>query len=378
MAFSQQEVCISAFDTFESTYQRSYSHGLEKIYALENVDIRSVRKISAPTPFRLENHSKKVTSKPSKRIIEQLEFCFEATFQQVLAPFIFREPVQVLCLTKKIEKYLFDQDKLTVGDLLEDDKQTLIPLKSLGQGHLDEIVTKLHNYLEEFATTKNSPRIEFTSWMKTLVADLDAKKCAVLLETFQLPPLVPLSPSENAEIRKLTNEKCNQWIKEAMSECRTPSKKQQLNSDLQNITNVYLKPWLRKRGSIASVAEVHEYLLKLSGDHPHAIQILEFISHVYFDQKFPFAVALLEIDEELYCDSTETADIYNSIIKTTFSYFYKDDLHYPLDSLIKWISYEHAKKWQGFSDNFIERILRLSSNFRVRKNGANQLTVKLS
>ena len=267
---------------------------------------------------------------------------------------------------------------MTIGDFLENDRQTLVSLKGLGQGHLDEIVTKLHHYLDEFATTENSPRINFTSWMKTLVADLDAKKAAVLLEAFQLPPLVALSPSENAEIRKLTNEKCNQWINEAISECLTSTKKQQLNSDLHSITNLYLKPWLRKRGSIASLAEFHEYLLKLSGDYPHAAQILEFISHVYFDQKSPFAMGLLAIDEELYCDSVETADNYNAVIETASTYFYKDDLHYPLESLIKWISCEHAKKWQGFPDNFIERILRLSCNFRVRKNGANQLTVKLS
>jgi hypothetical protein len=321
MAFPQQEACISAFDTFENTYQRSYSHGLEKIYALENIDIRSVRKISAPTPFSLENHSKKVTSKSSKRVIEQLEFSFGTPFQSTITPFIFREPIQVLCLTKRIEKYLFEQDKVTLGDLLEDDRQTLVSLKGLGQGHLDEIVTKLHHYLDEFATTENSPRIDFTSWMKTLIADLDAKKAAVLLEAFQLPPLVALSPSENAEIRKLTNEKCNQWIHEAMSECLTSTKKQQLNSDLQSITDLYLKPWLRKRGSIASHAELHEYLLKLSGDFPHAANILEFISHVYFDQKSAFAMGLVAIDEELYCDSIETAESYNSVIETASTYF---------------------------------------------------------
>lgn len=377
MAFSQREVCTTAFDAFENIYQRSYSHGLEKIYALENIDVRSIRKISSPSAVRTASNSKKIT-KPYKQKSEQLELPFVGPFQTKLTPFIFREPIQVLGLNKRIEKWLIDQEKVCLTNLLEDDKQTLVHLKGIGQGHLDEITDKLLNYLEENSPSDESPKIDFTSWMKTFLADLDPKKCAVLLETFQLPPLTLLSPAESAEIRKLTHEKRAQWLEETTQDCCTQTKIDLIKTDLKEISDLFIKPWLRKRGGIASLSEMQDYLLKLGGLYSHTSQVLDFISDVFFDQKFPFALYLFPVEEELYCDSLETAETYHSIIQTVYTYFYNDNLHYPLDFLVRWIRYEYAKKWQGFADNFIERILRLSCKVRVRKNTSEQLTVRLS
>ncbi len=131
------------------------------------------------------------------------------------------------------------------------------------------------------------------------------------------------------------------------------------------------------RGGLATQSELEECLLKLSGFHPHLQGMLHLLSTLYFDEKFPFAPFLEQVDEELYADAIPTAAAYQSVIETAHSYFYKETLYYPLESLVGLIARELASKWQGYADSFIERALRICNSFRVRKAESEKLIVRL-
>ncbi|MGZ3633096.1 MAG: hypothetical protein ACXU9U_05595 [Parachlamydiaceae bacterium] len=374
MAFSQNTAFFNSIDTFENTYEHSYSHGLEKIYALENIDIRSIRKIA---PRNLPSKPSKKIAKPSLvPQTEQLEFAFEPQFQKFIPPFVYQEPIQVLDLSKRIEQNLLEQNKILLSDLLAHPLETLA-IKGIGQGHLDEISSKLQNYLDEHLNHCEQ-KIDFSSWLKTLLGTLDRKKCAVLLESFDLPSLLPLSPSDHADLRKLSPEKRSSWIEDAIQEICCSEKKQRVNADLQQIVDVFIKPWLCRRNGIAHRDELQEYLFKLGNFHSSSLPILLFVESLYFQDRFLLAPFLFPVEEELFCDNLETAETFRKCMNTAKTYFYHDDLHYPLHSLTQWIDRELASEWRYTPEGFIERSLRLSSAFSVRKNILEQLIVKLS
>ncbi|MBA3236729.1 MAG: hypothetical protein H0T62_00060 [Parachlamydiaceae bacterium] len=378
MSFLQKDFFNSPSESFELVPHASYSHGLEKIYGrLETIDIRSVRKISSNSASSVEPQQKKQQKSEPANKTSQLEFNIEPFFRTTLDLFVLREPIQVLGFSRRIEKWLSDQGKLIIADLLENDKLTVAPLKGIGQGHFDEISNKLQTYLNA-QSDNETQKIDFNSWLKTLVASLEPKKCALLLETFDLPALLPLTPAEIAEIRKLTKEKRAELIQEAIFEVSTPIKKEQIISDMRELTQIFIKPWLFKRTGISNRHELYDHLLKLSGLHPHLEGILNFMSSTYFKNTFILEPFLHTVSEELYCYDLETSVAYHEVIKTAHSYFYKPDLYYPLDALIQWIGREYARKWKGFADNFIERTIRLSTDFRVRKGPSEKLLVKLS
>lgn len=375
MAFSRHY--LAPLDEFERAHQSAYSHGFEEIYALKNVDIRSIRKIEASPPPKKVN-SKKISRKCKSPLFEQLELPFGSPFQTKVDLFIYKEPLQVVGFSKRVESWLLSLGKRFIGDLLDDKRESILDLKGIGQGHLDEVNEKLQWYLEEHLIEDAPQKFNSVSWLKTLVGDLESKKCAVLMNAFQLPLLLPLTPAENAEVRKLSIENRNLWVEDALALCRLPTKIEQAKADMQQLAQTLIKPWLQKRTGIAREEELEECLLKLSSFYPHLDQTLDFVSKAFFEDAFILSASLNPVEEELYCNSPETAQAFHEVIETTRSYFYKDHLHYPLHSLIEWVSRELATKWQGFEDAFIERALRLSSSFRVRKGPHEQLTVKLS
>lgn len=376
MSFLQNEF-YNTSEPFELVPHASYSHGLEKIYGtFETIDIRSVRKISSTAPS-LGTQSKKLFKIQPALTSNQLEFDLGPFFRKTLDSFVLREPIQVLGFSRRIEKWLLDQGKFTIADLLENDTQTVAPLKGIGQGHFDEISVKLQNYLNAQSCDQTA-KIDFTSWLKTLIAHIEPKKSALLLETFDLPSLLPLTPAEIADLRKLSKGKCSELIGEAILEISTCTTREQIFSDMQDLTNIFIKPWLHKRTGISNRHELCDYLSKLSGLHPNLEGILKFMSSIYFEHFFVLEPFLYTTRDGLYCCDSDTEKAYSEVVNTTLSYFYKPDIYYPLEALISWISREFTKKWHCFPNNFIERSIRLCTEFRVRKAHSEQLIVKLS
>lgn len=366
---------IAADSSFEETYKTAYSHGLEAIYALENVDPKSIRRIEKPVKKEPLNNNC-----APKRILKkqhQLEFDLGGEYRNWIPSFIKNEPIQVLELSSLVERCLIANGKKILKDILEVDLQTFIFFKGMGQGHIEEIKYKLSQYVEG-TSLDCSEDIDFSSWLRTLVAALDRKKTSVALQPFHLNDLFPISPLENGEINRLTLEKRQEWIEEMHLQFQQPSRKQSVISHMKEIVDVFIRPWMRKRLGIAMKYELEERLQKTSVNGTITSLVLQFYSHFYYNQQFPLHNDLQPVSEHIYCVDEIVACHYHQIVKKAFSFFYKSTIQYPLKQLIQLLEKEFACCWQGFPEGFVEKVLLCDSHFQVRKDPQNILIVTLS
>ena len=198
--------------TFEETYKTAYSHGLEAIYALENIDIKSIRPI-LPLQANKAPGPKIVPQIFPEKLSDQLELDLGDAYRGWIDSFIKKEPIHVLGLSRHAEKCLLEHGKRVLGDLIHTNLKEFVFLKGMGQGHVDEIQQKLARYLEG-RPLERCKKIDFASWIRSIVAAFDRKKVYVALESHHLSDLFSLSPSESVETRRLTLEK-QEWIQEA-------------------------------------------------------------------------------------------------------------------------------------------------------------------
>ena len=102
-----------------------------------------------------------------------------------LRPFVTEEPIQSLKLSKHTERCLLDQGLRTIGNLQVSDLSGLVFVKGIGQGHVEEVKERLSDYTRGKATEK-ARRIDFASWVRTLVGDLETKMAWAILEPLGL------------------------------------------------------------------------------------------------------------------------------------------------------------------------------------------------
>lgn len=362
--------------TFEEIYKTSYSHGLEAIYALENVDLKSVKLLEKTnTVLSLSNEEKIENLNKAHRYELQLDLGDE--FRGCIAPFLKREPIHVLGLSKLAEKILLENGKLLLGDLIDSNLKDFVFFKGMGQGHLDEIRQKLSRYIDG-RSLSHSEKIDFTSWLRTIISSFDRKKIYVLLESYDLSDLISLSPAENVEVRRLPFEKRQEWIHETVSFLTHADQRMIINSDIKKIVDIFVKPWMRRRSGFATKEELLERIYRMSEKTKLAELILAFFSSVYFENRFPVSEYLIEVSKNLYCVDENSAKTYHYAVEKILSYFYKPFLAYPLEELMKFVEKELSQKWESFPDGFLEKVIKVSPHFRVRKTIQGYLEVKLS
>lgn len=357
--------------SFEETYKTSYSHGLESIYSLENVDLKTVRRMSesvAPVAKK-----EKTKNKISASLSPQLVLDWDGPWRTSIESFVPREPISVLALSKPCEKALLDNGKKQLKDLIDADLRSFIFFKGVGQGHIDEIRQKLDAYLDGKETGRCT-QIDRVAWIRTVIAELDKKKAFVLLDRYGLAELITLSPSETVEVRRLTFEKKEEWIKEARQ--KIVCHQQQVEADCAEIAHALINPWLRQTGGYATEVQIMERLDDVScGVSSQAVQ---FFNDLFFEGNFCFDSSLVKADSHLYCADTSFAEDYQAIVALAHSYFYRHDSRYLLNHLVTAMEKELAAIWKGFDEGLIVKVLRLSSDFRVRKGEGHQLMITLS
>lgn len=367
----------SYLQTFEETRKVAYSHGLEAIYALENVDIKSVRRLAPSTPSSSKIVESKEISATRKDNKPQLELDFGPEYRDWIEPFLAREPIQVLGLSRHAERCLLDHGKCTLQDLSQANLHDAVFFKGMGQGHIDETQQKLQLYLDG-RSLQYTHTVDYISWLRSIVTSLDRKKIFVSLQPYQLSDLFSLLPSETAEIGRLTMEKKQELRRETANLLRIESLKKTILKDLEKIAQVFVKPWIRKRLGIATEQEILERVQRTSTKGDTARSVLKFLSDLYFDRNFPIGHPLYRVDQGVYCADLATASHYQHVIKTASSYFYKPTIQYNLPELVTFIERELASQWIGFQEGFIEKALRHSSSFRVRKGPEGLLVITLS
>jgi len=361
--------------SFEEIYKTSYSHGLEAIYAIERIDLKSIRRLSDKP--EVHEAASKNPKKNSPNKPEQLSFNFGVSYRNWMESFILREPIQVLALSKPAEKCLLANGKNTINDLVESDIRSFIFFKGMGQGHIDEIQQKMAHYING-RPLHQSDTINMAAWIRSLLGSAEKKKSFAALQPFGLEFLISLSMSENIETNRLEDNQRRQWQDEIYRDLRKVNKQQVISQDLHTIVEVFLKPWVRKRHGLATQQEIWERLQRISDDAILTKHVFDLISAIYFNGQFPLKNDLLEINEGLFCSDPHIAEYYLLAVKTAQSYFYNSQICYNFSHLLMLIARELAKTWQGFADGFLEKALRLSPCFQIQKESGGNLMISLS
>lgn len=363
----------SNLQSFEETYKTSYSHGLESIYALENVDIKSVRRIETPLKTKPKRHeNKKIHTEPLQ---EELDLGDE--FKKWIPSFVKKEPIHVLELSRHAEKCLIENGKSRLGDLIGANLKEFVFLRGMGQGHIEEIYQKLNDYIEGHALEK-CYQVDFSSWLKSLVAAHDRKKVFAFLESYDLTELISLSPTENMEVRKLTLEKKQEWMEELLSKIVQPVQKNAVWLDMQQIINVFFKPWIRQRAGFASKEELNERMQRMSTHAMIGSRVLSLLQSLYFEGGAIFNHFLQQVDRDVYCCDAYQARHYKKIIEKAKTYFYKPSVYYSCRELVGMLEREFSRTWIGYEEGYIEKILQLSPCFHMRKGVSGQLEIHLN
>lgn len=368
---------VNTLKSFEDIYKTAYSHGLEAIYAIEKIDLNSIRRISEPQPIKVVAKQQKPAISVQSQLPNQLEFDFGDAYRGWMESFVVREPIQVLGLSRHAEKSLSTNGKMVLRDLIGVDLHSFVFFKGMGQGHIDEIQQKLSQYLNG-RVLHQCPTVDMAAWMRSWLGQADRKKVFVCLQPYHLEGFVALSMAENLEVGRLPPDKKLEWTNDILSEIRKEKIRLSINEDLKKIVDVFIKPWMQRRQGMATRQEIMERLQKISDEPELTAYIFDFLSSTFSNGSFPLKSFLYEVDEQLYCSDAHIAANYKVVQDRAHSYFYKSEICYTLSHLVQLMSRELACSWQVLEEGFMEKALRQSSHFHVRKQREGGLMVRLA
>ena len=365
-----------SLESLEAAYKTPYSHGLEEIYSIKNIDLKTVKRLQvADSPSSGKRSAAVAHAAPLREL--QLELDLGDTYRGWIQPFIPREPIRVLGLNLRAETCLQEHKLLLLRDLISKNLAELVLQKGIGHGHLDEIRDRLKEYIGN-RSLERTYRIEFQSWIKAISAGLEPREIAIFLQPYGLEGLIHLSRGEAAEVRHADPSTKEKWTKGCYQALREPLKAAEVRHDMQRIVNVFIIPWMRTRYHKATVDELQQRVHRIADAGDQTSAILHFFSDVYFEGRFPITDYLHKMDTDVYvCDSFYVG-AYAEIMERAAAYFYHPACYYPLRHLVGLLAREFSKEWKAYSDELIVEALRLSSKFRVTRGPSGRLEARLA
>ena len=341
---------------------QSYSHGLEEVYTLENVDVSTVRRLG-----------EKEEAQAVQEVIEPIEmedskeFDFGDEWRGWMPSLMLREPISVLGLPDPVQKSFIDDGKTQLGDIYTLSQEDMMGL-AIGQGHIDDVRQRLKDYLRG-KSLKRSCQVDYISWLRCLLADAKPKMRALALRAWGLADLFPLSPAETMEIKRMSDEARAQKEKEALEHIVTDDRRRRFASVWRQVLDTFVKPWVRWRGGIASYEELNERLQRVAVDSQAATEVLPLFAHLFFHGRLPFGGYMAEVEPDLFAVDSEAAENFRAVFVAASASLYSDEVSYPLEQLVALIEREHAYSWSNYPSGFVEKVLKASSKFRVRREG---------
>ncbi|WP_068466420.1 DNA-directed RNA polymerase subunit alpha C-terminal domain-containing protein [Candidatus Protochlamydia phocaeensis] len=359
---------MNASSDYTNLYSRAYTHpGLCDIYKIETIDLSTIRRLNITESVGPAVKNPSSPLKPHHdcwKEPDQLAFNFLGQPSKAQS-WVLDEPIQLLELPPQAEKALGEQDKCKLRDLMNLRQQDYIFLKGLGQGHIDEVKSKLENYLNSHYWNESS-KINVLSLLRVLLGALNRKAVYLLMDQFGLAEFFPLSTAETLEIRHLPKETQAKMISQIQQELNSPLSKTFAQEALTEIAEALIKPWMKKREGLATSTELNEKLTRLcAGEETWINKIFLFLSHVYLGNKSFFDACLVEAAPQLYCISKEQAYHYRQVVEKADSYFYHPSITYSLEELAYYLYREFALKWDEKPLSFIYRVLEKSPSFSV-------------
>ncbi len=314
-----------------------YSHGLEKIYAFETINPKSVKAVAVQKRQETTVESSSEAAKP-----EQLLLALGPAYSEGLPTFRLKEPISSLGLSAFAAKVLLSKEICTVDDAYRFIRSNAD--KGLGQSHIEEIEAKLNAFVGKnpYCLQKT---IDWQSIVRTACKDLGAKERYFLLARFLLEDLAPITTQELQELERIKP--------------KTPVVPDLafIDASLQAIGQAYLLPWLTNRHGISIETELQERL--------EAISLSHFRPTFAFFSAHTKPIKLHEVERGVYACDRGTSEEYKTVLECAKGYFYKPHATYPLTTLVRLVTNELAKKGIGFSLGFIEKALTVSPSFII-------------
>jgi len=192
----------SPLASFEEMYKTAYSHGLEEIYALETVDLSSVK------PMEMGGGVEKQRSRENFDFqgAYQLSLPFSGPHLQYIDHFLLQEPIEVLLLSERVEAALKDAGCYYLYELLSQDLQTLALEKKIGSGHIQEIQKSLHEHIQSHRLYQVES-VDFTAFCRALIPPGLFVQAASAAKEFGLEELFPLRPQQKMEVKSASLQK---------------------------------------------------------------------------------------------------------------------------------------------------------------------------
>mgnify|MGYP001496548571 CR=1 FL=1 len=342
---------ISQFVQAEDSFDlKKASSSIDQIYKIEQIDIRSIRKLSTEESITIEPLEKKLAHKAG-----ELDLGFLPEGKSSIDSFILEEPITVLNLNSHVDKLLMNLNIMLLQDILNIDPSSLIHVKGMGQGHIEEIKEKLTRYIEG-KILKGCQHIDFESWVKSLMPYTEKKKSYLVLDAFDLSYLISLSPPESVEIRRLNEKNKDEWFDEAKESFNTYDRRRLFHKHLSEVIEIFLKPWMLKRGGFVKLEELLERFDRLSLAKGTFHKAYAFFREIFCESQCPFKQQMLH-EHLLVFSSQHVLDQYHTLYQMIESYFYNEKVIYPVDQLIALIEKECSKEWIGFRDNFVRKVI---------------------
>ncbi|MFA6915264.1 MAG: hypothetical protein WC222_02620 [Parachlamydiales bacterium] len=338
-----------------STGRTAYSHGLEKIYSLESVDPKSIRVMGSGAE-KAQVPSK--TLCPLTELEAQVEFDFGPAYRHWITPCFLLEPLHVLGLSSQTEKLLLGLNKQTVDDLISVDLSSLVHIKGFGQGHIDELETKLRKYIAGRPCHK-SRSVDWPAWLRSMTSQLSIKEAKVFLDHFGLGTSIAVPAHIAMELRRASKEEKNTLFNQSLEALRN-SKLGDVKARWSYILQALVIPWMYYREGFASVEDLMERLECISNEPEHVGKVLKLLSELTGDTS-AFANDLVQVEENLFAVNPEKGIFIARLLELCRSYFYSSECAYKCNELSSWLTRELAKEWVECSQEGIAKLLSYTS-----------------
>lgn len=331
-----------------------YSHGLEKIYAFENINPKSVKTVSGKEPKKLEP-----TPETPSHHIEQLTLELGPCHQEALPSFRLKEPVSSIGLSAFALKALVAKNIHTCEEACIFVRDGLH--KSLGQSHTEELEAKLETYMGK-TPFRLQKTVDLQSLVRISCSPLEPKVRFCLLSRYHLQELAGATSIEQQEVLRLPPEQISKIIDQAQ-ELLLNSQGQFIESSLTAIMQAYIMPWLKYRAGFLPDSEILERLFQISCNKELFWQTIEFL------RLFGDPIKLTFVQEGIYASNESVMYDYLDVVDCAKSYFYLPHTSYPRVLLEQLITKELAKKGIGLEQGFIYKVLTDSPDFMINSQG---------
>lgn len=355
----------------------AYSHGLENIYALENVDPKTIRKFGGEE----EKADTKQKTKPIKSYAHlpasQTELNLGPKYVSTMPSLALNLPLNALRVGENTLKAASQKGLLYIKDLVNCDWEELILKKGLGQGLAEEL-RNAFNLAFGDKELLHSQTVDLRSLLRCLIPQDMLVKHFVLYKEYGLEEVIELTPVMQLELKRAPKEVKDRWLEESLSALKSVDCVELIESCIQRVVQTFVVPWLYQRNGFAYIYEVMDRLEQICEEPRLFGRSLNFLSSNYCEGRSVIQRLLPIYEDQVVFADEFVRKQFAQVEQRALSYFYKPTIEYSMNELVTWIHREAAASWEEVHAQDIEKVLTHSPIFHVHKNVKNEIIVTLA